>query len=247
MSAAARSGCLAKRAAHQPTVAGSATRTTQRSSMVAKGRKVPVTMRRGPRSAKPCRAVRTEHSDPQRPSLAQSMSESATYCGRARLGESRRRDGWPHHLVRHPRDLAGASTEEVRSACEARGRQVSPQMISGAPSKVIKAADRARAAAEEAWRVLGDPSSRERYEVEAGIRRKGSVLERPQPIPSGPEWDSPGWDLVEAISRSQRWPTGWPRSRPRRAGSWSRTSAGSSSARACAPSATLACTWRLSG
>jgi PASTA domain len=94
--------------------------------------------------------------------------------------------------------LPGASTEEVRSACKARGRQVSPQMISGAPSKVIKAADRARAAAEEAWRVLGDPSSRERYEVEAGIRRKGSGLERPQPIPSGPEWDPLGWATVEA-------------------------------------------------
>ena len=94
--------------------------------------------------------------------------------------------------------LPGASADEVRYACEARVRQVSPQMISGAPSKVIKAADRARAAAEEAWRVLSDPSSRERYEVEAGIRRKGSGLERPQPIPSGPEWDSPGWDMVEA-------------------------------------------------
>jgi hypothetical protein len=94
--------------------------------------------------------------------------------------------------------LPGASAEEVRCACEARGRQVSPRMISGAPSKVIKAADRARAAAEEAWRVLGDPSSRERYDVEAGIRRKGSGLERPQPIPSGPEWDPLGWATVEA-------------------------------------------------
>jgi curved DNA-binding protein CbpA len=62
--------------------------------------------------------------------------------------------------------LSGASTEQVRYACEARVGQVSPQMISGAPSKVIKAADRARAAADEAWRVLGDPSSRERYEVD---------------------------------------------------------------------------------
>ena len=34
--------------------------------------------------------------------------------------------------------LPGASTEEVRYACEARLGQVSPQMISGAPSKVIK-------------------------------------------------------------------------------------------------------------
>ena len=31
--------------------------------------------------------------------------------------------------------LPGASTEEVRSACKARGRQVSPQMISGAPRR----------------------------------------------------------------------------------------------------------------
>jgi hypothetical protein len=82
--------------------------------------------------------------------------------------------------------LPGASAEEVRSAYEARARQLGPQMISGAPSRVITMADRARTAAEEAWRVLSDPAGRERYDEEAGLRATGRGLATPLAIPSEP-------------------------------------------------------------
>jgi hypothetical protein len=96
--------------------------------------------------------------------------------------------------------LPGASADEVRCAYEARTRQLGPQMISGAPSKVITAADRARAAADEAWRVLGDPARREHYDEEAGIRRSGLGLERPEPVSSAPGWDPLHVNLITADS-----------------------------------------------
>ena len=94
----------------------------------------------------------------------------------------------------------GASADEVRRACEARARQVGPQMISGAPSKVVTAADRARAAADEARRVLGDPASRQRYDEAAGLRRRGVGLERPGPPSSAPGQDPLHPDLITADS-----------------------------------------------
>jgi curved DNA-binding protein CbpA len=51
----------------------------------------------------------------------------------------------------------GASPGQVRSAYQARARRLAPQMLAGAPTKVLKAADVAKAAVDEAWRVLGDP------------------------------------------------------------------------------------------
>jgi hypothetical protein len=44
----------------------------------------------------------------------------------------------------------GASPEEVRSAYQARARQLAPQMLAGVPAKVLKAADAAKAAADAA-------------------------------------------------------------------------------------------------
>lgn len=96
--------------------------------------------------------------------------------------------------------LPGASADEVRCAYEARARQLGPEMISGAPSKVVTAADRARAAADEAWRVLGDAARRERYDEEVGIRRSGRGLERPEPVRSAPGWDPLHVNLVTADS-----------------------------------------------
>jgi hypothetical protein len=85
--------------------------------------------------------------------------------------------------------MPGASTDEIRCAYEDRASQLGPESISGAPSKVVTAADRALNAAKEAWRVLGDPGSRVRYDEEVGIRRRDLGLERPRPVPSEPGWD----------------------------------------------------------
>jgi hypothetical protein len=96
--------------------------------------------------------------------------------------------------------VPGASADEVRCAYEARAHHLGPQMISGAPSKVVTAADRARAAADEAWRVLGDPARRKRYDEETGIRRSGRGLERPEPVSSAPGWDPLHVNLITADS-----------------------------------------------
>jgi curved DNA-binding protein CbpA len=85
--------------------------------------------------------------------------------------------------------MPGASTDEVRCAYEARMSQLGPESISGAPSQVVTVADRALSAAKEAWRVLGDPGSRERYDEEVGIRRSDPGLETPRSVPSEPGWD----------------------------------------------------------
>ena len=60
--------------------------------------------------------------------------------------------------------LPGASADKIRKAYQARMRQLGPDMIAGASSKVLAAVNRAQAAAEQAWRVLGDPASRAAYD-----------------------------------------------------------------------------------
>src|SRR5215467_2666786 len=82
--------------------------------------------------------------------------------------------------------LPTARHQDVRRRYEAKCRQLDPGQIAGAPSKVIAAAGRARAALDAAWRVLGDPIERERYDEQAGIRRPGSGLERQVAVPSEP-------------------------------------------------------------
>lgn len=86
---------------------------------------------------------------------------------------------------------SGASADDVQRSYDAKMAVLAPVMISGAPSKVIAAADRARAALELARRTLADPVLREQYDTEVGIRRPGSGLVRPFAPPSEGLW---GWD-----------------------------------------------------
>jgi curved DNA-binding protein CbpA len=88
--------------------------------------------------------------------------------------------------------LPGASAGEVRSACAAKAAVLAPELISGAPSMVVTAAGRAQACLQEAARVLLDPASRQRYDIEIGALRPGEGLERPEPVPSDPGMDL-GW------------------------------------------------------
>jgi curved DNA-binding protein CbpA len=85
----------------------------------------------------------------------------------------------------------GASPGQVQSAYQARARLLDLQVLSGASSKVLKAADAARAAADEAWRVLRDAAARQRYDEEIGVRVTGGGLDRPVPVPSGPAESPP--------------------------------------------------------
>lgn len=82
--------------------------------------------------------------------------------------------------------LPGASREQVKSAYEDRARLLDPQMLTGISSKVLKAADAARATAGEAWHVLQDPATRQRYDEKIGVRGNGEGLDSPPPAPSGP-------------------------------------------------------------
>ena len=70
---------------------------------------------------------------------------------------------------------AGAAGDTVRDAYGQRSRQLRPELLTGAPSAVLQAAERARAAIEAAWLVLSDPGRRRRYDREAGVYSGGGL------------------------------------------------------------------------
>jgi hypothetical protein len=84
--------------------------------------------------------------------------------------------------------LPGASAGKIRRTYDAKLRLVGPEMISGAPSTVVKAASRAQGILDAAWRVLGDPAARERYDRAAGFRTSGDGLAGSENVPSDPGW-----------------------------------------------------------
>ena len=81
-----------------------------------------------------------------------------------------------------------SSANEVQRAFEEKTAVLRPELISGASSKVVAAADRARAALEAARRILTDPASRRRYEEEIGIRATGGGLGSPETVSPGSAW-----------------------------------------------------------
>ena len=89
----------------------------------------------------------------------------------------------------------GASSATIRRAYEDKVQQLRPDRIAGAPANVIAAATRGRQALDGAWRVLGDRATRERYDDETGIRRKGQGLARPEPVPAEQGWSPPNVDI----------------------------------------------------
>jgi len=74
--------------------------------------------------------------------------------------------------------LPDAPREDIRQAWQARRAALQP-----GPPDVLSAADRARQAVEEAWRVLADPAVRESYDEEIGFVRPGEGLD--------PSWRGP--------------------------------------------------------
>jgi curved DNA-binding protein CbpA len=83
----------------------------------------------------------------------------------------------------------GATAAQVQDAYQARLRQLTPDLLSGATTRVLRAADTARAAADAAWRALSDTAARQRYDEEIGARRTGGGLNAPASEPSGPGGD----------------------------------------------------------
>jgi len=80
--------------------------------------------------------------------------------------------------------LPDAPLEDIREACQARTEALQPGPLAGAPPDALSAADRARQAVQEAWRVLADPAARESYDEEIGFVRPGEGLD---PSRRGPE------------------------------------------------------------
>ena len=92
--------------------------------------------------------------------------------------------------------LPGAEAEHIRRDCESKARLLRPALLDGAPSTVVTAATRAQGILDAAWRVLGDPAQRVRYDETAGIRSRGGGLAPPASTPSEPGWTSLDFDFV---------------------------------------------------
>lgn len=80
----------------------------------------------------------------------------------------------------------GATAAQVQAAYQARLGLLAPRLLSGAPTRVLRAADTARASADAAWRALGDAAARRRYDEQIGARLTGGGLDTPAAVPSGP-------------------------------------------------------------
>jgi curved DNA-binding protein CbpA len=108
--------------------------------------------------------------------------------------------------------LPDASAEEIQQAYDAKAGLLRPQLLSGAPSKVVTAAARAQGIIDAARRVLGDPVSRQRYDQAAGLWGSGGGLGQPGDYPAGsglPDSDfaadNPGADVLSGLGALNLW------------------------------------------
>jgi hypothetical protein len=94
--------------------------------------------------------------------------------------------------------LPGAEPDDIREAWQARNTALDPRLLAEAPPDVQSAADRARRAVQEAWRVLADPAERKSYDEKVGLARPGEGLAAPYRGPSGPDVGlGEGWSTAD--------------------------------------------------
>jgi len=94
--------------------------------------------------------------------------------------------------------LPDAAPDDIREAWQERNAALQAAMLAGASPEVLVAADRARQAVQEAWRVLADPAARESYDEKAGFVRPGEGLASPGRGPLGPDVGlGPGWSTAD--------------------------------------------------
>ena len=94
--------------------------------------------------------------------------------------------------------LPDAPREDIRRAWQEKVAALQPGPLAGASPQVLSAAQRARQAVEEAWRVLADPAARETYDREVGFLRRGEGLASPSRGPSGPDVSlGVGWSTAD--------------------------------------------------
>jgi len=92
--------------------------------------------------------------------------------------------------------LPGATPAEIQQAYDDKAGVLRPELVSGAPSSVVTAVSRAQGILDAAWRVLGDPASRERYDESADLMHIGGGLAPPGDSPSDPGWGPADPDFV---------------------------------------------------
>jgi hypothetical protein len=94
--------------------------------------------------------------------------------------------------------LPDATPDDIREAWQARTAVLEPDVLAGATPDVLFAAQRARKALEEAWRVLADPAVRESYDEDIGFLRPGEGLASPSRGPLGPDVSlGQGWSTAD--------------------------------------------------
>jgi curved DNA-binding protein CbpA len=108
--------------------------------------------------------------------------------------------------------LPDASPEDIQRAYDAKADLLRPQLLSGAPSKVITAAERAQGIIDAARGVLGDPVSRQRYDEAAGLWGSGGGLGEPGDYPaesglpnSDFAADNPGAQVLNSLGELNLW------------------------------------------
>ena len=106
--------------------------------------------------------------------------------------------------------LPDATPDDIREAWQARTAVLEPDILAGATPDVLFAAQRARKALEEAWRVLADPAVRESYDEDIGFLRPGEGLPPsswgpPDPdVSLGEGWPAASGEAEPYPSRSSR-------------------------------------------
>ena len=108
--------------------------------------------------------------------------------------------------------LPDASSEDIQQAYDAKAGLLRPELLSDAPSTVVTAAARAQGIIGAAWRVLGDPVSRQRYDEAAGLWGSGGGLGQPGDYPAGsglPDSDfaadNPGAAVLRGLGALNLW------------------------------------------
>jgi len=108
--------------------------------------------------------------------------------------------------------LPDASSEDIQQAYDAKAGLLRPELLSGAPSKVVMAATRAQGIIDAARRVLGDPVSRQRYDEAAGLWGSSGGLGRPVDAPAASGLpvsnfaaDSPGAEVLRGLGALNLW------------------------------------------
>jgi len=108
--------------------------------------------------------------------------------------------------------LPDASAEDIQRAYDAKAALLRPQLLSGAPPKVVTAGARAQGIIDAARRVLADPGRRQRYDQAAGLWGSGGGLAQPGDYPAGsglPDSDvaagTPGAEVLSGLGALNQW------------------------------------------